>query len=785
MKRLASQRITTGQRRYHEFERSYKRSLHTEDVVVFCQDGAFYGVLGDAAEWMHTVLGLRYCGDGRGIHTRVGIRTGCNASETIARIAGLGKYCVVVTQEEDDGMKRRRLTASPGTSKTVLRSVERVDTVSMVEGTPVVAVFGTSTERAATVWFNGTITSQVFRGKDAQESLLSFLLRTPTREVLAPRRAAPWIEEMARVLPSSVFLRRIPMGKVEGEDGIEAVARTAMHGWLQTLGVSPPSLGGGNVPVEVPSMAMDARTVLALGLTATAGRGVTLLEALNRCRTPGGTRLLQQRLCRPSTDRATIEAWLDTAAEYAEWPLLSALHRAIPPIDLHQTMRSFEPAALDMDRHVLPTESSLHRWRGRLTLVADRLASLEQLASWCAAEPLVPRGCDALAAALPSIRTVWKGIQRFLTKETDAFSVPYHEATQAWIAAVAQANPSSPDVGGIELVRVRGEAQYSVPKALWDRKLPPTSILTSSTQSVRRYVDDALRALSSDDAEERFRRRCAECGEIRDLVGQVAEAPLFRAQPSLADTLALVDFWTSVGIIIHEAGLCRPTFVDEGAPWSIVDARVPDKMMATAAGQRAIGHTGDWGDDDRIVLLTGPNGSGKSTTMRALGLNQVLAQCGIGCFAASWQSSVVDMLGLRFGTSDSVFQATSAFESELRHADLLCRTVTARSLVLIDEFGQSTDAASGARLCAALLRFLYSRGCKAVFATHHASLASLPCVAPHRMATNDASGSLDGYYTHRMVPGRATSSNALWIASKLGIPQSIICDARAYRNSND
>ena len=299
---------------------------------------------------------------------------------------------------------------------------------------------------------------------------------------------------------------------------------------------------------------------------------------------------------------------------------------------------------------------------------------------------------------------------------------------------------------------VRGVTTFALRAKAAVRTLPRGATLESHTQTERRYVDDALRVLAVDAASterDDLERRCVDAR--RWLVRVAASTALTDG----LDALASMDVRASLASRYRATAHTRPTFGNDGMRF--VDLRLPEAMLANNVGSDL-----DWTDERRVLVLTGANGSGKSTFLRAVATNQVLAQSGLWCFGASFETTVVDRVGLRFGASDALVQGRSSLENELRHADLLCRAATPRTLLLWDEFAQSTDAASGARLCAATLRYLAEHCWRAGFATHYHDLATTEGTAPYTTA---------GF---RVVPGAAASSDALRVAGEAGLPPSVL-----------
>ncbi|KAK0244297.1 muts domain V-domain-containing protein [Armillaria nabsnona] len=122
-----------------------------------------------------------------------------------------------------------------------------------------------------------------------------------------------------------------------------------------------------------------------------------------------------------------------------------------------------------------------------------------------------------------------------------------------------------------------------------------------------------------------------------------------------------------------------------------------------------------------VVLCTGANACGKSVFLKQIAMIQFMAQ--IGCFvpADSATLGVVDKIFTRISTRESVSKVQSAFMIDLNQVSLALRNSTARSLIILDEFGKGTLSTDGAGLLCGVLKHLMDRGadCPKVLAATH------------------------------------------------------------------
>ncbi|PBK97772.1 hypothetical protein ARMGADRAFT_1044451 [Armillaria gallica] len=121
-----------------------------------------------------------------------------------------------------------------------------------------------------------------------------------------------------------------------------------------------------------------------------------------------------------------------------------------------------------------------------------------------------------------------------------------------------------------------------------------------------------------------------------------------------------------------------------------------------------------------VVLCTGANACGKSVFLKQIAMIQFMAQVYF-VPADSATLGVVDKIFTRISTRESVSKVQSAFMIDLNQVSLALRNSTARSLIILDEFGKGTLSTDGAGLLCGVLKHLMDRGadCPKVLAATH------------------------------------------------------------------
>ena len=259
---------------------------------------------------------------------------------------------------------------------------------------------------------------------------------------------------------------------------------------------------------------------------------------------------------------------------------------------------------------------------------------------------------------------------------------------------------------------------------------------------------------------------------LRELSEQVGD--------SKDDLLLGMDMLARIDLAMAKA---RYSASVRGSPVALVEAEDPYVLLSEArhpllAGN-VVSNTIQLGDGSSIILVTGPNAGGKTVSLKMTGLLTAMAQAGLHVPAREAIISVFDGFYADIGDQQSIQRSISTFSSHVQTLGKIFDLATSRSLVLIDELGTSTDPEEGAALAKAILRELHRRRVPAVATSHHRDLAAFVQDSP---GMTNASVELDPDTltpTYKLNIGLPERSYALTIATKLGMPQGVIDDARS------
>jgi len=185
------------------------------------------------------------------------------------------------------------------------------------------------------------------------------------------------------------------------------------------------------------------------------------------------------------------------------------------------------------------------------------------------------------------------------------------------------------------------------------------------------------------------------------------------------------------------------------------------------------------GGDYSILVVTGPNTGGKTVALKTIGLLTLMAQAGMP-IPASEESCIpiFDGVFADIGDEQSIEQTISTFSWHMGNIVHILQSSTEKGLVLLDELGTSTDPNEGAALARAILLDFLSRGTMVVATTHY---SELKVFAHTTHGLQNASLDFDPVTlapTYHLTMGIPGGSNALAIASRLGLSPEIIAYAR-------
>ena len=130
-------------------------------------------------------------------------------------------------------------------------------------------------------------------------------------------------------------------------------------------------------------------------------------------------------------------------------------------------------------------------------------------------------------------------------------------------------------------------------------------------------------------------------------------------------------------------------------------------------------------DDTKGILIYGVNSCGKSSLMKAVGLNIIMAQCGLYVPSEYFEYDIFTSLYTRISGNDNLFKGQSSFIVEMNELRTILKKCNNYSLVLGDEICRGTEYLSGNAIVGASIIKLCNLSSKFLFATHLHDLPNL------------------------------------------------------------
>jgi DNA mismatch repair protein MutS2 len=180
-----------------------------------------------------------------------------------------------------------------------------------------------------------------------------------------------------------------------------------------------------------------------------------------------------------------------------------------------------------------------------------------------------------------------------------------------------------------------------------------------------------------------------------------------------------------------------------------------------------------------VLIIAGPNTGGKTVALKTAGLFAAMAQAGLHLPAdKGTKLPIFKSLFADIGDEQSISASLSTFSAHITNVVSMDRSLALPALVLLDEVGAGTDPAEGGALGTAVIDHFRKRGAHLVATTHFDVLKT------YASTTEGVESAAFGFDpttfapTYRLVYGSPGRSLAIEIASRLGMPASVVAAAR-------
>ena len=509
--------------------------------------------------------------------------------------------------------------------------------------------------------------------------------------------------------------------------------------------------------------------------------GVSLVDTIDRCCSPMGSRMLREWLAMPLMDIDGLNARYDIVGLLRDnEELRSGLRDRIGGVGDLERIISRAATGRILPREVRQLGRSLEQMQPIVSLCSNTgVASLDKLLSGMKdtegirsriqntlaedAAAMIGKG-DVIASGvnseLDSLREISRGGKDYILQM---------QAKEVERTGINSLKIGYNNVFGY-YIEVRNASRGLVPPE-WIRKQTLVNAERYITPELKEYEDKILGAEAS----------------IYELESKLYSELVSDVQKSIRDiqanchVIAELDVLQGFAHQADERNYCRPE-IDKSNSLEIKAGRHPVIETLMGPGEEYVPN--DISMDSKgvqIIILTGPNMSGKSALLRQTALIVLLAQIGSFVPAESARFGYFDKIFTRVGATDNISRGESTFMVEMLETSMIMHNLSARSLVLLDEIGRGTSTYDGMSIARSLVEYIHNRGkgAKTLFATHYHELNDMETIFPrvknyHISIKEEGS---DIIFLRKLVPGGVAHSFGIHVARLAGMPREVIDSA--------
>ena len=543
----------------------------------------------------------------------------------------------------------------------------------------------------------------------------------------------------------------------------------------------------------------------------------SVLSMLNTCRTKIGRRAFQQKLLRPSRDKAGLQQsyeWIEhcLGIDYEVSDMLSTLID-LEKWDRKRILERVSPrdyAALYKTCSTLLTyfESANAKWLTYLdapTVTKDLLLLQEKIGSFLdlttaekttdlddTCDFLVKRGIDAPldeacrnkiegAAKLHSVRVYLNGLYTMYDKKCEE-AFKFHETD-------------------------RSGQSIHITKRRWGliKKLPDEIELTffsSYTQQREMFLFHPSWMVPHEYNAQTYSVGSPEIGKWIQQQGNTADAFLLHLKrvykgfhasmnvscESIIRCIQTLDIMNTNCENVRTHHYCKPVIKD--APKSFVKAtRMRHALIEHLETRETyVPNDVDLGGDTQGVLLFGTNAVGKTSYIKSIGICIILAQAGMYVPCDTFDYCPYDYLFTRIIGNDNLFKGLSTFAVEMSELRVILQKATPTSLILGDELCSGTEMDSALSIFVSGLVDIYEKESSFIFATHFHSLqdfeeiARMPRLRMKHLTVQYNYERQSLVYGRTLCDGPGESTYGLEVCKSLALPDDFLKRAYAIRN---
>jgi DNA mismatch repair protein MutS len=509
----------------------------------------------------------------------------------------------------------------------------------------------------------------------------------------------------------------------------------------------------------------------------------TLIEILDKTKTPMGARKLKSWIASPLINKTKIEKrhdYLSSLFEKREF--LEEIRKILSDIgDLERVLgRVATGRGTPRDllfllkglKSISPIQTALNSYDKELWKeISDAFENVDKIILE------IEHSIDPDA---PNSLTEGNIIKKGFNEELDELKKIAFDG-KSYIAALQNTEREKTGIASLKVKFNKVFGYYIEVTNTHKDKVPENYIRKQTLVNAERYITDELKKFEEKilGAEEKINKLEYELFQkIRTLVALET-----KAIQKNSEIISEIDIYQSFATVSKENRYFRPEMLENGELY-FEEGRHPVIEQLLDPGTKFVSNDCAMNlDSDQIMLITGPNMAGKSTYLRQTGLIVLMAQ--IGCFvpAQNTKISVVDRIFTRVGASDNLASGESTFMVEMNEAANILNNATQNSLILLDELGRGTSTFDGLSIAWAVAEYIHnnsSKAAKTLFATHYHELTELEIICPRVKNFNIAVEEYEDQiiFLRKIVRGGTDNSYGIQVAKMAGLPNDLIDRAK-------
>ena len=524
---------------------------------------------------------------------------------------------------------------------------------------------------------------------------------------------------------------------------------------------------------------MDRFTIRNLEIFAASsgGEGVALVDVIDKCCSPMGSRLLRGWLAMPSVDLNELNSRYDIVSSFTgNREKLTAVQEHIGNIGDLDRMMSRAATGKIMPREVLQLSRGLSQLGPIKELCTGDCAPLTELVSSI-------NDCNALhdeisrtltpeaAAAIGKGDVVASGVNEELDQLREI-----SRGGKQYLLNMQQRETERTGISSLKIGYNNVFGYYIEVRNAHKDKVPEDWIRKQTLVNAERYITQELKDYEQQILSAEDKIYALESAIYGALVSKIQES--IRSIQANSAIVAKLDVLAGFAELALENRYCRPE-VNSGLSLEIKAGRHPVIETLMRPGEEYVPNDIMLDKkNQQIIILTGPNMSGKSALLRQTALIVLLAQIGSFVPADSAKFGWFDKIFTRVGASDNISRGESTFMVEMLETSMILHNLSERSLVLLDEIGRGTSTYDGMSIARAIVEYIheYGKGAKTLFATHYHELNVLESlysgVKNFHVAVKEIGKEV--IFLRKLKEGGTAHSFGIHVARMAGMPKEVL-----------